>query len=204
MQVWANDATSVSGWEITNEAGRFFLMISPDVWRGFSGEGQVLKTLAGKEWQEALPRVRAALHWQAKIDATQIATSARLELQEVEAALAVLGARGLVGFDLNQGSYFHRELPFDLEKVESLQPRLRDARQLLTEKKARLIMQSGSSDDATAEVGVQGTEVEHRVRLTPHGDKCTCPWYSKHSGERGPCKHILAARLLVQGDEDDT
>jgi hypothetical protein len=204
LQVWANDTTSVSGWEVTNEAGQFFLMISPDVWRGFSGEGQVLKTLAGKEWQAALPQVRAALRWQAKINATQIAKDAGLELKEVQAALAVLGARGLVGFDLNQGGYFHRELPFDMEKVESLQPRLKDARQLLEEKKARLIKQSGPSDAVTAEVGVQGTEVEHRVRLTPQGDKCTCPWYSKHGGERGPCKHILAARLLIQGDEDDT
>ena len=204
MQVWANDVTAVSGWEVTNEAGRFFLMISPDVWRGFSGEGQVLKTLVGKEWQEALPRVRAALRWQAKIDAPQIARGAGLELSEVEAALAVLGARGLVGFDLNQGSYFHRELPFDMEKVESLQPRLRDARQLLAENKARLITQSGPSDNITAELGVQGTEVEHRVRLTPQGDKCSCPWFSKHGGQRGPCKHILAARLLVQGDDDDT
>ena len=48
----------------------------------------------------------------------------------------------------------------------------------------------------------KGTDVEHRVRLQPEGDKCTCPWYGKHQGDRGPCKHVLAARIVVQGDED--
>ena len=45
---------------------------------------------------------------------------------------------------------------------------------------------------------VRGTGVEHRVVLAGGGDKCTCPWYSRHRGQRGPCKHILAARLLVE------
>jgi hypothetical protein len=49
---------------------------------------------------------------------------------------------------------------------------------------------------------VQGTEVEHRVVLSPEGDKCTCPWYSKQRGQRGPCKHILAARLSVEPQEE--
>ncbi len=27
------------------------------------------------------------------------------------------------------------------------------------------------------------------------GDRCTCPWFGAHGSGRGPCKHILAARL---------
>jgi hypothetical protein len=49
---------------------------------------------------------------------------------------------------------------------------------------------------------VKGTGVEHRVRLLPDGDKCTCPWFSKHQGERGACKHILAARIVIDGDDE--
>ena len=41
----------------------------------------------------------------------------------------------------------------------------------------------------------RGTEVRHHVRLLPEGDRCSCPWFSKHQGQRGPCKHILAAQL---------
>ena len=87
-----------------------------------------------------------------------------------------------------------------MEQIESLQPRLKAARKLLAESKARVVQRTGSDDTLTAEVMVQGTDVEHRVRLLPDGDKCTCPWYGKHQNERGPCKHILAARLLIEGE----
>ena len=45
-------------------------------------------------------------------------------------------------------------------------------------------------------------EVEHLVRLAADGDRCTCPWYAKHRSERGPCKHILAVQLVVEGEAD--
>jgi hypothetical protein len=199
LRVWANAAASVSAWEVEYDTGRFLLMISPEIWRGFSGEGQVLQQLAGQDWQEALPRVQAALRWQAQINAGEVANKSGLAKQQVEAALAVLAARGLVGYDVSRQAYFHRELPFDMELVESLQPRLKDARQLIEDKKVRIVK---PLQDDRAEVMVQGTDVEHRVVLAPEGDKCTCPWYSKHRNERGPCKHILAARLAVEPQED--
>jgi hypothetical protein len=52
-------------------------------------------------------------------------------------------------------------------------------------------------------VEVAGTDVMHLVRLRADGDKCTCAWFSKHQGQRGPCKHILAARMLVDGENDE-
>lgn len=40
------------------------------------------------------------------------------------------------------------------------------------------------------------TEYEVRLSQTPGaGDRCTCPWYAKHRGTRGPCAHVLAARI---------
>jgi hypothetical protein len=36
------------------------------------------------------------------------------------------------------------------------------------------------------------------VRATPEGYRCTCPWYASHGAGRGPCKHILAARLVAR------
>jgi hypothetical protein len=206
MNVWADAASAVSAWEIRCTTARFLLLVSPDIWRGFSGEGQVLHQLAGKDWQPALPQVQAALRWQAQISADELATKADLTRSQIEAALAVLGARGLVGYDVSRGAYFHRELPFDMDLVDSLQPRLKDARQLLAENKARLVRhEPGQGErDERAEVMVQGSAVEHRVLLAPDGDKCTCPWHSKHRGQRGPCKHILAARLLIEPPESDS
>ena len=66
----------------------------------------------------------------------------------------------------------------------------------------RVVNQSGAGESLQAEAYVQGTEVEHRVRLRPEGDTCTCPWYGKHQGDRGPCKHVLAARLFLTHDDE--
>jgi hypothetical protein len=203
LSVWADDNSAVSAWEVIFTTGRFSILISPELSRGFSGEGQVLERLAGVDSADSLPPVKAALRWQARIDAADIAACSGLSDAQVESALAVLGTRGLVGFDLARRAYFHRELPFDMAKVESLHPRLLDARKLVAEKRVRIVSQTGAGDDLRAEAYVQGTDVEHRVRLQPdpEGDKCTCPWYGKHQGDRGPCKHVLAVRIVLQGDD---
>jgi SWIM zinc finger len=203
LSVWADDNSAVSAWEATFATGRFSILISPELSRGFSGEGQMLERLAGVDSAESLPQVKAALRWQARIDAADVAARSGLSDAQVQSALAVLGSRGLVGFDLARGAYFHRELPFDMARVEALHPRLLDARKLAAEKRVRIVSQTGAGDDLRAEAYVQGTDVEHRVRLQPdpEGDKCTCPWYGKHQGDRGPCKHVLAVRIVVQGDD---
>jgi hypothetical protein len=202
LRVWADESSAVSAWEVIFPTGRFSILISPELSRGFSGEGQMLERLAGNESAGALPAVKAALRWQARIDPDDVGARAGLQRSQVESALAMLGSRGLVGFDLERGAYFHRELPFDMDKVDSLHPRLLDARKLVMENLVRLVQRSGEGDAVRAEAYVRGTDVEHRVRLQPEGDKCTCPWYGKHQGDRGPCKHVLAARIVVQGDDD--
>ena len=197
LRIWADDAVGTSAWEVMFPTGRFFLMISPDLYRGFSGEGQVLQKLAAGRWKAALSAVRSQLAWQDQIDGEAIARRTGLEMEEVDAALAALGSRGLAGFDVSSGGYFHRELPFELDQIETLQPRLRGARRLLDEQRVRLIEQLSNG---AADVAVGGTDVTHHVRLRPDGDRCTCPWFSKHQGQRGPCKHILAARMFACGD----
>jgi len=187
-----------SGWELLFDDSRFTMVLSPEASRGFSGEGQALLALAATDEGAALPRVRAALRWQARLDPELLARETGLEAPAIRSALARLGARGLVGFDLGDGSWFHRELPFDLAAVEELQPRLVAARALVTAAGVRLVEGSGDR----AEAWVRGAEVEHRVRLGPDGDRCSCPWSSRHQGERGPCKHILAARLFLGVDGD--
>lgn len=186
------------GWEVVTPDARFHLVLSPEVWRGFSGEGQVLSQLAEERHAEALARVRGALDWQARLDVGEM-TSAGLDPAAVRRALAQLGAAGLVGYDLAEGAYFHRELPFDLSVVEQLQPRLRDARKLVAEAAVRIERQNA---EGIIEAWVRGTDVEHRVRLDGEGARCTCPWYSKHPGDRGPCKHILAVQLISGGSEE--
>ena len=200
LKVWADDDSGASAWEVCYPQGSFFLMISPEVYRGFSGEGQVLSALAKPPPEVVIAKVRASLKWQSQLDPDQLATALGLGAGEVSGALAVLGSRGLAGFDANTQQYFHRELPFDLAKVEEMQPRLGDARRLVEEGKVRSL----GDGEGVSTFEVQGTGTVHRVRLSDERDACTCPWFSKHQGQRGPCKHILAAALVQQGgDRDD-
>ncbi|HEX6097371.1 MAG TPA: SWIM zinc finger family protein [Thermoanaerobaculia bacterium] len=197
LRVWSDGETGVTAWELLFETGRLWLTVSPDVSRGFSGEGQLLTQLAGGEWEDALQRVRAELRWHAAIRAENVAARTGLSDAQVTSALAVLSARGLVGFDSEAGAYFHRELPFDLSRVEQLQPRLKDARELVARRALRWKERRGDGGECM----VQGTEVEHHVRLLADGDRCTCRWFSRWQGERGPCKHILAARIDFEGED---
>jgi predicted nucleic acid-binding Zn finger protein len=33
------------------------------------------------------------------------------------------------------------------------------------------------------------------VRWAADGPHCTCPWFARYAGRRGPCKHVLAVQL---------
>jgi hypothetical protein len=193
LRIYADPATQTSAWELNTGAARFHLVLSPEVWRGFSGEGQALADLADTTWTTILPRIHSSLKWDVVIDSAGLARKHKLEPRMITAALSALGSRGLVGFDLAEGHYFHRELPFDLSRVEALQPRLKEARKLVTAGGIRITRPT----DENVEAWVPGSDVEHRVRLTSDGMKCTCPWFAKHQGERGPCKHVLVVQILL-------
>ncbi len=197
LRLWSDEGSGVTAWEIEHPQARVFLVLSPEVSRGFSGEGQLLELLAAGGGHGVLRQVRAQLHWQTRIDPEGLAARLGAEPMQVHGALAALGARGLAGYDAASGTFFHRELPFDLDRVEVLQPRLRNARRLIAEGGARVLRRQGGAVD----VEVPGSSgVRHQVRLAAGGDRCTCPWWSRYQGRRGPCKHLLVARLVAEGD----
>jgi len=191
LEIHGDELTGASAWVVYFNDSRFTLALSPEVWRGFSGEGQALDDLAA-DWPSVVAGVRARLHWGSAIQPDLLAREAGLDPSLVSAALAALGARGLVGFDVAEGRWFHRELPFDLDAVETLQPRLRNARKLI---EAKAVRQEPGGEHPV--FWVKGSGLEHRVVLAD-SDRCTCTWFAKHGGERGPCKHLLAARLLLE------
>ena len=94
-------------------------------------------------------------------------------------------------------------MPFDISQVEKLQPRLIAARKLIGEEKIQLHKQTKNQ----VEFGVAGSGVEHRVVIRSETDtvfKCTCPWHNKHGIQRGPCKHILAAQIVLEESQTDS
>lgn len=198
LRVHATPDGQATSWELRCPDARFHLALSPEVWRGFSGEGQALHALAADPGTDATARLRAALRWQPRLDIAALAREQGCDPLAVRSALAQLATSGVVGFDVGESAYFHRELPFDLSLVESLQPRLKAARKLVAEDRVRL----EKSDPGDTEAWVRGSDVEHRVRLTAEGARCTCPWFSRHQGERGPCKHVLAVQITLGADDD--
>lgn len=179
---------AASVWELELADARLVVTLSPDVSRGFSGEGGVLRDLADPESGEDAERVAALLAFEPRIDVLRLAAESGLEPDRVLHALGRLGAAGRVGYDAHSGAYFHRELPYDPDVLEAMHPRLADARELV----------------ATGAVAVDGDafrvhsgDLDYVVRATPTGFRCTCPWYGKHRDDRGPCKHILAVELLT-------
>lgn len=196
--VYATPDGQTTSWELRCPDARFHLALSPEVWRGFSGEGQALHALAEDSGDSIVSQVRAALRWQPRITPTDLALECGLDPLAARSALAQLAASGLVGYDVAEGAYFHRELPFDLALIEQLQPRLTAARKLVAAEGVRIETKAGEEIEAW----VHGSGVEHRVRFTAAGARCSCPWFSKHQGERGPCKHVLAVQITL-GEVDD-
>lgn len=118
----------------------------------------------------------------------ELSGQAGLPADRVRAALTVLGASGQVGYDLAEEAYFHRHLPYSAGDAEARNPRLRRARALVADGAVRL-------DGALASVG-KGDQ-GHLVRADDTGRlSCTCLWWAKYRGGRGPCTHALAVRMV--------
>jgi hypothetical protein len=196
LRVYADAGGQSTAWELDADGLRFTLVLSADVWRGFSGEGQALEPLAAMARREPLlARARATLKWQATIPPADLAAALGASAEDATRALLMLGSRGLVGFDVSSGAFFHRELPFDLSAVDALHPRLLAAKKLLGEAGVEI---GGLAAGEPTEVFVTGSGVVHRVRFDGEEARCTCPWFSKYEGARGPCKHVLAAQMFVE------
>lgn len=197
LRVFAVAGDGSTGWQLDVPGARLTLVLSPEVWRGFSGEGRALHRLADAAPPASIAAVRGALGWEPRLGVGALAATTGRPREEVSGALAALAVSGIVGFDLVEGGFFRRELPFDLGRIERLQPRLRDARRLVERAAVRI----DAADGAGLSGWVAGAAgVEHRIRSTADGWTCTCPWYGRHRGDRGPCKHMLAVQLAATDD----
>lgn len=183
-------ASGVSAWVFDVPGGRLTLMTTPDPYRGFSGEGAQLTHLAARGDDAVESALEACLAWQPSIEPASLAASAGLTSGQVVAGLAALATSAKVGFDIVESAWFHRELPLDDERIEKDNPRLASARKLVA---AEAVQRDGSK----WRVGEAASM--HWVDLEPGHDRCTCRWYSRYRASRGPCSHILAARIVAGG-----
>lgn len=194
LRVYGPAVTSASGpvastWELSTGALRLSLTLSPELNRGFSGEGAVLHSLAGDDAADDADLVSALLAWDPAIDVDTLAGQADLDPARVRAALARLGTAGQVGYDVAEAAHFHRVLPYDASRAVRDNPRLVAARALVA-------AGAVTADPAGASTVDSGGQV-YRVRRVEGRHTCTCLWWSKYRGGRGPCKHALAVELAL-------
>lgn len=181
------DGPAASAWELELPGMRYTLALSPERRRGFSGEGAVLADLATDEAEADADVVGMLLNFEPEVEIGLLADRAGLPPTRVRAALTQLGAAGRVGYDLAEAAYFHRELPYDKEHVHHLNPRLTAARALV---EAGAVGIDGDRAHVRTDGGVR------EVGITD--GSCTCQWWWDHRGSRGPCKHVLAARIAAR------
>lgn len=170
---------------------RLVLGLTEEVWRGHSGEGSLLAELSDARVADDADLVAVLLAFEPVVEVDRLVRDSGLDAARVRAALAALATSGRVGWDCDDGAWFHRELPHDPDRVEKDNPRLRAARRLVEDGAV-----SAAAEPGTWTVRSRGDD--HRVRLDLAADdpvagaRCTCTWYLQHTGGRGPCKHVLA------------
>ncbi|WP_421733302.1 SWIM zinc finger family protein [Cellulomonas sp.] len=174
--------------ELALPGARLVLGLTEEAWRGHSGEGSLLTSLAGATVAEDADLVSALLAFEPVIHVPDLVRGTGLDDTRVRAALAVLAADGRVGWDVHDAAWFHRELPHDPERVEKDNPRLVGARRLVTDGAV-----SPAADGWSVRSRTGGPD--HRVTA---GGRCTCPWFLAHGTGRGPCAHVLAVQILTE------
>jgi hypothetical protein len=183
----AQDSPQASAWELHLPGARAVVVLSPERSRGFSGEGHVLYDLADDRARSDAALLGALLAFDARIDVDALARESALPVDRVRAAISHLAAFGRVGYDLHEAAYFHRDLPLAGPGADGDAPRLRDALDLV---------RSGAVTIGSGSATVRGDE-ERVVTVDADGRyRCSCPWWARHSGSRGPCKHVLAVHVV--------
>ena len=91
----------------------------------------MLHLVAGGDANEDAAFVSTLLAFEPRIDIAQLAARALLPDAQIASALGVLASSGQVGFDLAAGAYFHRPLPVQAGLLDTLHPRLAEARKLV-------------------------------------------------------------------------
>lgn len=180
--------SGASGWVFQLPGGSVTLLVSAAPYRGFSGEGALLRDLVRADAASG-NRLLEHLAWQPAIDPVRLAVDTGISEAGVVSGLAELSTSGKVGYDLVDQAWFHRELPSDPDRVTKDNARLVKARELV------------GSGHVVAEGGkwrVGESPHEHWVSVFVDGLRCSCQWRARYGTGRGPCAHELAVSLVHQ------
>jgi predicted nucleic acid-binding Zn finger protein len=63
---------------------------------------------------------------------------------------------------------------------------------------AQELVDTGAVSLAHDSATVRSGDADYLVRWDDGGARCSCAWFARHRGQRGPCKHVLAVELVRQ------
>ncbi len=174
--------------------------------------------LAPRAPQDAQLVTRVYLYLREHLAALQAEIAANLgkPAKEIEQALFQLCRAGRVMIDPTTGQYRLRELfaePLDMEALFPADPRLTTAQELVEQGKVTLkqIIPPDQNPGGRKELRAHATihdQPDYQVTLALDATdrlrfaRCGCPFFEEHLLSRGPCAHILAARLVLEATLD--
>ena len=194
LKVYEHEEGLSSTWQLYFDTVVFSLTISRDAYRGFSGEGTQLGELMEEIDETIIERFSNFGHANETFSPTLLPIRIGKNKEETEQLTSKLSAMGLLGYDLDRGAYFYRQLPFNPSRILTLNPRLKGAKKLIEKDLVKVTFNERNKVEAR----VAGSGVGHLVIIENNTAKCTCQWYSKYQGTRGECKHVLAVRELIK------
>jgi len=193
LRVFAHKTMQSTTWQLYFGAVRFSFSLSRDTWRGFSGEGAALESLIEDVPEELISRFDNFSFANQEFNPTLLAVEQGIDFKKMDNLSGRLSAMGMLGYDLDENHFFYRRLPFKLNRIMSLNPRMKNAEKLLDDGKVEII----SRTSERVEARVEGSGVHHTVLLETNRSRCTCTWFARHQGERGMCKHVLAVKKKI-------
>lgn len=193
LVVHAQSSMQSTTWQLHLGAIRFTFSLSREAIRGFSGEGAALNSMLDEIPDAYIDAMDKYSFANQVFNPTMLAMEEGIDFKKIDNLAARLSAMGLLGYDLTGNHFFYRRLPFKLSRILSLNPRLKDAEKLIAENRVTILAKNGSKIEAR----VKGSGVDHVVIINREQERCTCTWFAKHEGDRGPCKHILAVKKLT-------
>ena len=193
LTIAANPERDLTLWTLHFAGLRLTLALSPEVWRGFSGEGAGVEDLS----RGSDPDLEEALLQQCEscFEVAETAIALGVSLPQIRGSLAALASQGQLGFDHADHRWFRRMLPGKQALIRQSNPRFAKAESWVAS--GAVFVESNLNDRLRGRVQID-SEITHHVAIDPDGARCTCFWFGKFGLSRGPCSHISALRLAAR------
>lgn len=198
LDIYTLESENATAFQFNMKDMRFTLMLSRSFWRGFSGEGSSLENLLEEipeEWIRELDNY-AKINVEFSLKDKLLKDLSETDFKNTATRLSSMG---LLGYDLEEQIYYYRKLPFKLNRIESLNPRYKNALKIIKKGDYNWL----STDKERVALEIKGSGVFHKIIISDEKGQCTCTWYATHQNNRGDCKHILAAKILKKNSEKE-